>query len=296
MALCAWLIFDKAVPNKKLNLNVIILSSILIIIIGILLSRLIFGIFVFPHFYSSDYTFTYFDLIRIVNIFIIFIGGIGGYAIIRYFSEKNEWEKKKDLLEQEKRNAELSFLKAQLHPHFLFNTLNAIYNEALKKSDNTAEMIIRLSDMLRSVLYENDKNNIRLSKELALIENYVSLEKMRFGKRLKYEFINEIEDVSGLYIPAFSLFALVENAFKHGVSDSSDESFVHMKLRAEKAYLLFEIENSLHPDSKDDLGAKKGIGLKNMRKQLDLMFGEAYELKQEKTARQFKSTLKIPLE
>ncbi|BAO75799.1 sensor histidine kinase [Winogradskyella sp. PG-2] len=156
----------------------------------------------------------------------------------RFYKNQQKYLK----LNEQKKTAELTALKHQLNPHFLFNTLNNLYPLALKKSDQTPEVIEKLSDMLDYMLYRTNETFVSLQKEIELIENYLSLEKVRYGKRVKISFENTIiEDVK---IAPLLLLTFIENAFKHGVSQELKKAYITIAITVENNQILFSIENS----------------------------------------------------
>ncbi|CAM1360896.1 Histidine kinase [Tenacibaculum litopenaei] len=199
--------------------------------------------------------------------------GVVFFLLVKYFGEYKKVKERDLELSKEKARNELKMLKAQLNPHFLFNTLNNIYTLALSNAPNTAESIGKLSEILDHVLYKCSGNWVLLSDELQLIANYISLERLRYDERLKIE---TSEQLSGdVEIPPLILLSLVENAFKHGAGEDSGAPSIHMHTEVGDDEFVFRIKNSI------PLGyqaKEEGIGLTNITKQLDLVYAEAYEL------------------
>ncbi|HEY0273897.1 MAG TPA: sensor histidine kinase, partial [Chitinophaga sp.] len=164
-------------------------------------------------------------------------GFVSGYAftfkLLRMQLSGKEREKS---LVQEKLQTELKFLRNQTHPHFLFNTLNNIYALARKRSEKTAEMILKLSKLLRFMLYESGKGTICISEEIRIIEDYLELQKLRFNERLSIHFHKRIDQKSTRLAPLL-LLPFVENAFKHGVSETRFNSFVNINLQLQQETL-----------------------------------------------------------
>ena len=173
------------------------------------------------------------------------------------------------LLEKQKLETELKFLKAQTNPHFLFNTLNNIYGLARKKADETPDAIMRLSKLLRFMLYESAKTVIPIADELKVIESYISLEKMRYSDRLNLSYTQNIDDQTQTIAPLI-LLPFIENAFKHGASENRFLSYINIEVTLFSGSLNFKIENSL-PDEQVEKNNEK-IGLVNVRRQLELMY------------------------
>jgi len=193
----------------------------------------------------------------------------------------------------EKQEAELNYLKSQTNPHFLFNTLNNIYSLARDKSDLAPESILRLSEILRFMLYKTSGEYIAVGQEVKIIEDYISLEKLRYDDSLRVHFEQDIRDLQQP-LPPLLLIPLVENAFKHGVSETRDQPFVDIHLRVDPKNLTFSVRNSREKSPDDNPGIKEKIGLTNLRRQLELLYTE-YALSVHQTETTFTANLKINL-
>ena len=221
------------------------------------------------------------------SIFAILIFGISRH-IYSYVKLKQAAQR----LRIEKQEAELNYLKSQTNPHFLFNTLNNIYSLARDKSDMAPESVLRLSKILRFMLYETGGEFIAIEQELKIISDYIALEKLRYDESLHINFNYDIEDMKQA-IPPLLLIPLVENAFKHGASETRSHPFVDIHLSVKKRQLAFFVKNStggFHEDEK----VKENIGLSNLRRQLELLFTD-YNLSVEQSKSEFIATLKINL-
>ena len=192
----------------------------------------------------------------------------------------------------EKQVAELNYLKSQTNPHFLFNTLNNIYSLARDKSDLAPESILRLSKILRFMLYETGGKYIAIEQELKIISDYIALERLRYDESLQINFNHDIEDMKQA-IPPLLLIPLVENAFKHGVSETRGKPFVDIHLSVTKRQLLFVVKNSTE-DAPEEKSVKENIGLSNLRRQLELLY-KHYDLAVQQNGSAFIATLKINL-
>ena len=179
--------------------------------------------------------------------------------------------------EKEKLTAELQLLKAQVHPHFLFNTLNNLYALTLRKSDGAPEMVLKLSGLLSYMLYECNATEVPLEKEIRMLENYVDLEKLRYGSRLDVS-LNFTGDIRGKTITPLLLIPFVENAFKHGSSEQLEQAWISLDLAVEGNRMSFKLVNSKDANESPGGGAG-GIGLVNVRKRLELIHANNYELK-----------------
>ncbi|HNU87225.1 MAG TPA: histidine kinase [Ferruginibacter sp.] len=192
---------------------------------------------------------------------------------------------------KKKLETELQFLKAQTNPHFLFNTLNNIYALARKKSDDTADVVMKLSKLLRFMLYESQKQFIHIKDEVQVLDDYIELERIRYNEKLKLGFNRSIDDESQLIAPLI-LLPFVENAFKHGASESRFDSYISIRLVLRQQQLEFCIENSKSEDPASIIPAH--IGLNNIRRQLELLY-PGHQLEIESAGNRFMVSLKINL-
>jgi LytS/YehU family sensor histidine kinase len=192
----------------------------------------------------------------------------------------------------EKQEAELNYLRSQTNPHFLFNTLNNIYALSRDKSDVAPESILRLSKILRFMLYESSGAFVAIEQELKIITDYIELEKLRYDESLQVNFNYDVEDMKQS-VPPLVLIPLVENAFKHGVSETRNRPFVNIHLSVNNRQLNFTVKNSTG-ESIDEKTVKENIGLSNLRRQLQLLYKD-YNLSVKQSHTQFTATLQINL-
>lgn len=189
--------------------------------------------------------------------------------------------------------AELNFLKAQVHPHFLFNTLNNLYALTLHQSPKAPNIVLGLAEILRYMLYECDKEYISLKKDLEILESYIALEKLRYEDRLELNFSISGQVQEQLIAPLL-LIPLVENAFKHGVSEQVGESWIKMDLSIQNQKLKFKIANSKPQTISNDRHIGN-IGLSNVKKRLMLIYPDTHELKIKEDEDMFLIVLDIDL-
>jgi sensor histidine kinase YesM len=182
----------------------------------------------------------------------------------------------KEQAEKEKLNAELQLLKAQLHPHFLFNTLNNLYSLVYEKSDKAPQMLMRLSGLLSYVLYECKADEVLLSKEISIIKDYVALESERYGERLDVSF-NFSDDIENKMIAPMLFQPFIENAFKHGTSEQLGKVWMSIDLSVKDNQLYFKIINSCETTAVDT-SEKFGVGIENVKKRLELLYPENFKL------------------
>ena len=222
----------------------------------------------------------------------IFIIGISlSYRIVRDSSRREKLRKEK---ENETLKTELTFLRSQVSPHFMFNVLNTLVSMARKKSDMMEPSLIKLSNLMRYMLYESNDEKISLEQEIQYLKSYIDLQLLRFGDDLILEMDIE-RNVEGFEIEPMLLIAFVENAFKHGVG-MVENPFINITLRVDPqtSWLTFLVENSISPveSSKD---RSSGIGLNNMRRRLELLYTDRYKLETREKDGIFVSDLRIRL-
>lgn len=219
------------------------------------------------------------------------VGSIFFFGIIRHIYNYVKLKQATQQLRIEKQEAEMNYLKSQTNPHFLFNTLNNIYSLARDKSDLAPESILRLSKILRFMLYETSGAYISIEQELKIISDYIALERLRYDDSLQINFNHDVEDMKQA-IPPLLLIPLVENAFKHGVSETRSRPFVDIHLSVCKRQLTFLVKNSTedYPGKQ----VKENIGLSNLRRQLELLYTD-YHLSVQQGNGEFISSLKINL-
>jgi hypothetical protein len=216
-----------------------------------------------------------------------------GFFISTVMRETREWyiqgEQGKEM-EKQKLMSELSFLKSQVNPHFLFNSLNGIYALAIKKSDKTPDAILQLSDLMRHMLYESEKEWVDLSKEVDYLKNYIALQKLRLANNAVIDF--EVKgDIEGKQIEPMLFIPFIENAFKHGVD--SEGADIHIQLEVKFKRLYFSMQNRISTaHQKDEVS---GIGLANVKKRLDLHYGSNYKLDYEEKKGIFSVNLQLNL-
>lgn len=209
-----------------------------------------------------------------------------------HFEQKQQMER----LKKDKANAELGFLKAQLHPHFLFNTLNNLYTLTLYKSDEAPDIVLKLAQILDYTLHQDKNKGIVIQKEVELIQNYIDLELLRYGDRLDFVFNKNIQHQDATIVPLV-LLSIVENAFKHGASGDHGRPKIHIDLKVAEDHLAFEVFNTKPKAIQaDKTNFKKGIGMNNVKRQLDLTYPNQHEFKIEETQDTYKVNLSIDLQ
>ena len=264
-------VFMEQVLTARRKLYIVIPQVVLAILVAIFLQSMINNYIVDATLYPTKPV-TFANVFNIYNGFMALLdtGYVAGIALaLKLFRMQiGDLRNRRDLV-KDKLETELKFLKNQINPHFLFNTLNNIYSLARKKSDYAPEMVLKLSKLLRFILYESGKDTIPIADEIRIIEDYVELEKIRYNNRLKLSFDRQIDDMGQLIAPMI-LITFVENAFKHGVRETTEDTCICIKIVLQKGQLSFFINNSQEYDGVNEVREK--IGLSNVRRQLELMY------------------------
>jgi LytS/YehU family sensor histidine kinase len=229
--------------------------------------------------------------------FIVFLA-IAVKQIKRAFfiqQEKNELEQTKLTTELKLKDAELKLLKAQIHPHFLFNTLNNLYGLTLEKSAEAPQLVLRLSEMLDYILYRCNEKRVLLAEEIKNLKNYIEIEKVRYPNNLKLK-TDFPEETSELKIAPLILLPFVENAFKHGASKFTGNSWIKISIFIRNKKLEVMITNSKNDERHKNSHDSEGIGLNNVRKRLDLLYTNKHDLKIEEGTDLFSVNLILELD
>ncbi|MEJ6982503.1 histidine kinase [Pedobacter sp. P351] len=218
---------------------------------------------------ESEISFSQYYIATILTgIFFVFLSTAFKFSVDWFLNEKV-----KKNLENEKLVAELAFLKSQINPHFLFNSLNNIYSLAYQKSDKAPEAIMKLSEIMRYMLQESNESRVKLSREIRYLKSYMELQKLRF-KGEAYIDLTITGDYLDQSIAPLILISFVENAFKHGVA-SDPENPISILIAVEDKYLTFDISNKKSLLNKDE---SSGIGLSNVRRRLELLYSGKFDL------------------
>ncbi len=204
--------------------------------------------------------------------------------MIRWLEQSKELEE----MAKEKSETELSLLKQQINPHFFFNTLNNLYALSITKDKQTPEVILQLSELMRYTIYKGKEEGVKLSEEVKYIEDYIQLQKIRLHKKLDFRFEKNLED-SSIDIPPLLFINLVENAFKHGIEPAEGDCFLHLSLQADENELVFICKNSVEGKVEES----SGVGLKNLRRRLELRFPNRHQLEVEEFEENYSVRLAI---
>ena len=206
---------------------------------------------------------------------------------VRYAIYGRETQQRAEELAHEKSKAELSALKAQSNPHFLFNAFNSLYALSIKKDEKLPQVLLKLSDMMRYMMDYSQKDKAALYDEVKLIEDYLEIQRLRLDDEFDLKFL-KYGDFSDYYITPLILLPLVENCFKHG--DLSPEGYIHLTLEVKDGEMVFQTENHIEKRHESN-----GVGLVNLKKLLNLKYDDSYIFEKYQAASIFHSYLKIPL-
>lgn len=270
-----------------------ILVSIIALLLTSVLYRLVYVFIYLPVFHPGQNEAIFDPIYLTLAVFDLFITASAAMAIkmvrLRYSNLEYEQE-----LMREKLSAELNFLRAQTNPHFLFNTLNNLYGLARKKSDKTPEAILKLSKIMRFMLYECREPRIQIAGEMLVIKDYIELEKLRYSDRLQVHYQEEVDN-SGTLIAPLLLLPFVENSFKHGAHSSTGLAEIKIFLLLKRNILNFSVENTFEPDSTRRDPSRIGIGMSNEIRQLELVYPGRHKLKTTQEEGWYKTFLSIDL-
>lgn len=237
------------------------------------------------------------SLIRNQNWYFVFMFLFGaGSSVVKIITDWVRSVREKQELETRTMQTELRFLKSQINPHFLFNTLNSLYALTLKKSDKAPEIVIKLSEMMRYMLYECNEKQVLLSNEVHYIRNYLDLEKLRQGQNvdIRLEVSGQISDQK---IAPLMFIPFIENSFKHGLHNNISNAFVHMHLTVNEQRIEFICKNSKSEALPlQEHRRSGGIGLVNVRRRLDILYPAHYSLKIDDTPHTYAVTLCLDLD
>ena len=229
-----------------------------------------------------------FTYLRIIfqYLFIIAIG-----ISYRFLSDNMKEQEEKKEEENERLKSELSFLRSQISPHFMFNVLNSIVSLSRRRPESVEPVVIKLSELMRYMIYETSDSKVAISKEANYLESYIELQRLRFGNDIDIEFKSDLSSTSGNIEPML-LIPFVENAFKHGVG-MIDKPTISIQLLDNPTYLHFVVKNKTSNQVMEKKDENSGIGLTNVRRRLELLYPENHELNITENANTYNVDLRI---
>ncbi|SEM13714.1 Histidine kinase [Aquimarina amphilecti] len=277
---------------KKRFISFIISYIVLLIITSVCIQRPIIYFYVEPIYFPDWKSEGYFTITELMNTIL----DVNIAAIIplsfSFFKFYYNAQQRTLTLEKEKIETELIQLRNQVHPHFLFNTLNTLYGLIIKKSNTAETAVLKLSKLMRYMLYEANTPKVSLKKEIEYLKNYVDLEKLRFDNSIDISFNSESD--KDYKISPFLLIPFVENAFKHGTS-SSNKSWIVINIFTKKKELILRVENSKFSSTNTQHDSIGGIGFNNVKKRLQLLYPNKHSLKIEDNELSYEVILKLNL-
>jgi hypothetical protein len=240
--------------------------------------------------HQAHYFYSSFFVVQITAITLFIVLFVG---MLRFAVDWFELEARKKEVENEKLTAELNFLKAQINPHFLFNTLNNLYYLAYSKSENTTEVIAKLSLMMRYMIYDSNHSKVLLSKEIEYMQSYISLERLRLNDKIpiKFEICGNTGDI---WISPLIFITFLENAFKHGVTNTNARAWINIGIQIKDKMCIYTVENSKIAGRKEG-SEKSGIGLQNVKRRLELTYPGQYNLEISETDEKYLVKLNLTL-
>ena len=219
---------------------------------------------------------------------------IAAFAYVFKFGKHWYLKEQRNLqLQKENTATQMQLLTAQIHPHFLFNTLNNIFSQTQTESPKGSKMIMGLSDMLRYILYEGQKPLVRLTQELLMIKEYINLEKIRYGNKLEVHVLTP-DKADNIYIAPLLLLPFVENCFKHGASNMLQNPWINLTVELKDTTLVMKLMNGKTPLN-ENIEKKQGIGINNVSQRLNLLYKDKYELQIREDEEVFVVDLRVEL-
>ena len=292
LAICYYnyfLLLPRLLHNRKFGLYVLRLLPVLLIVVAarVLVEKQVYSGL------ATDMPY----VVSVVRVVQVTVGVLFMVAFITLLKFTTEWlvlEGKKRELENQQMAAELKLLRAQINPHFLFNTLNNLYFLAYTKSDHAPEVIDRLSQMMRYMIYEANYKLVPLQREVTYMQHYIDLEKMRLTQQvdIRLEVCGQLE---GVQVAPFIFMTFLENAFKHGVNPNGKGDWVHARLQVEEGQCTYTLRNSKSRAQQNEFSESSGMGLQNVRRRLDLSYPNRHQLRLRDTADAFEVNLHLNL-
>ena len=268
-------------------------SFVLSAVFFILLERAIYYYILYPAVYPRALERPFFSFLDLWFLGLNVYSFVFLFSGVRLFRSWAQEQRQQMELEKQKMSSELALLRSQINPHFLFNTLNNIDLLVFKDQQKASDSIVKLSEIMRYMLYEANTEEVPLERELQYLEGMVDLMRLRVKDPAFIEF-SILGDLVGNRIPPMLLVPFVENAFKHG-KKSGEPPGIEIEFIQEKEHYLFTVRNQLEKNFQMTRDRVGGIGLNNVRRRLDLLYGEDYQLDIHKTDDHFEVKLIIPI-
>ena len=236
------------------------------------------------------------EMIRYTSLLAVFLAALSTTVFMASFKYIKQWylkEQRNIQLQKENTESQLQLLTAQVHPHFLFNTLNNVYSKTQKESPEGSQMIMGLSDLLRYILYEGSNPLVPLDKELQMILEYITLEKKRYGDKLDLHYLVS-DKTKDIYIAPLLILPFVENCFKHGTNNVSQDPWINLTIDVKDTTLVMKLMNG-KANANEVVPKRPGTGIDNVRQRLELLYKHRHELQIREEEEVFIVDLKIEL-
>ncbi len=286
-----YFLFPRFILRKKHKMYIflLLLSLVILYVIRTGLIYVLVTENIWPEAESTQQAFTFNHLVAVI------LGELYVVALATSIKITIDWtsaRKRFENMQELQLETELEFLKTQIQPHFFFNTLNNLYALTLEKSKIAPEVVLKLSEIMEYILYEAKEPKIRLFNEIKYVQNYIDLEKLRYGDQAKVD-ISIVGDIESNSVPPLLFLPFIENCFKHGARNNNHLSVKIEFKKMPNERLLFTVTNNFNMFSNKVKG--HGIGNKNVERRLQLLFDKEYELETSSKDQQFKVELSIPL-
>lgn len=293
------LVVDYVLPRYYFSNRFTVFSLILFLIVLLypVIPYLIRTYFIEDFIFNDPNDYTLYNYFAGIMIFVFGMAPLAAYRLSRHLREKDLLHSTiaHDRLEAELKlkEAELKLLKSQIHPHFLFNTLNNLYSLSLEKSDKTPDLIIRLADMLSYIIYDCNSDRVQLTKEIDFLNSFIELQKVRYDS-CDIQF-NVSRALNNMQIAPMILHSFIDNSFKHGPDKDSGSPWIRISIATDGDLLYFTVINSTEKDYKKE-NQVSGIGISNAKKRLELLYPERHDLVINHSGNTFSVFLKLQLE
>lgn len=283
------------IENKRLRKNKVLFWTAFLatVLIFALIRRSFNYFYLYPRFAPdavafAPYLFLPKLLFEAVNTYLF----VAVYTMVYFMQAWYEQQRVSQALQKDKTEAQLELLKSQVQPHFIFNTLNNIYSLSIQNLPRTSNLILRLSSLLSYTLYDSKEPAVPFSKEFEYLENYIELEKVRYDGQLDVS-INQYSNVGNFMISPLLLLPLVENCFKHGLTQNDQPSWIRLDVTIQSDWLTIKIENSKGSNGEAAAAPRCGIGLENVKRRLEILYPGKHEFRIYDEANSFLAVLKI---
>jgi sensor histidine kinase YesM len=273
------------------------LSLSIIIIFYPILPYLVRIYIVEPYIFRDPNGYSFYNYFAAMLIFVFGMAPLAGFRIAKHLREEAIKHQKMESVRLEAelklKEAELRLLKGQIHPHFLFNTLNNLYSLSLEKSDKTPDLLIKLADMLSYIIYDCNSEKVPLVKEIDFINSFLELQKVRYDTcDISFNLKGEL---NGKQIAPMILHTFIDNSFKHGADKDSGNPWIKISITYRNGLLFFSVINSTKREDDSDDGKVSGIGISNAMKRLDLIYPERHDIVINKSGDRYSVFLKLEL-